>query len=92
MTWDGNEPHPDFSDVQGGGSSSAPRPPAEKEPAVRTHTVVKGDSLSRIAKHYYGQASRWKALYDANKAVVGPNPDLIKPGQVLVIPELGGTS
>ena len=85
------EPWPDFSDVQGSGSSTAPTPPAEKA-ETRTHTVVRGDSLSKIAKTYYGKAGLWKPLYEANKAVVGANPDLIKPGQVLVIPELGGTS
>ncbi|MGE0440112.1 MAG: LysM peptidoglycan-binding domain-containing protein [Gemmatimonadales bacterium] len=89
MTPSGNQPFPDFSDVRGGGSSSAPEPQAEQAPVVRTHTVVKGDSLSKIAKQYYGKVTLWKMLYEANKAVVGANPDLIKPGQVLVIPELG---
>ncbi len=85
------EPWPDFSDVQGSGSSTAPTPPAEKaEP--KTHTVGKGDSLSKIAKTYYGHTGKWKQLYQANKAVIGANPDLIKPGQVLVIPDLGGTT
>ncbi len=92
MSPSSKEPLPDFSDVRGGGSSSAPLPPAEKTPEVRTHTVAKGDSLSKIAKQYYGKVTLWKQLYEANKAVVGPNPDLIKPGQVLVIPELGGNS
>ena len=85
------EPWPDFSDVQGSGSSTAPTPPAERLPEPRTYTVVKGDSLSKIAKTFYGHAGKWKQLYEANKDVVGSNPDLIKPGQVLVIPELGGT-
>ena len=86
------EPWPDFSDVQGSGSSTAPTPPAEKIPEPKTHTVAKGDSLSKIATTYYGSAGKWKQLYEANKAVVGANPDLIKPGQVLVIPDLGGTT
>jgi nucleoid-associated protein YgaU len=86
------DPLPDFSDVTGGGSSSAPPPRAEAEPALRTHTVVRGDSLSKIAQHYYGKAGLWRKLYDANKDVVGSNPDLIKPGQVLTIPDLGASS
>ncbi len=86
------EPWPDFSDVQGGGSSTAPTPPAERLPEPKTHTVVRGDSLSKIAKTYYGHAGKWKQLYEANKAVVGANPDLIKPGQILVIPDLGASS
>lgn len=82
-----NEPLPDFSDVQGGSSSTAPAPQAERaEP--RTYTVVKGDSLSKIAKSFYGKADKWRVIYEANKAVVGANPDLIKPGQVLTIPEI----
>ena len=53
---------------------------------VRKHIVQAGESLSLIAKHYYGDVHRWKEIYEANKAVVGSNPDLIKPGQELVIP------
>ena len=85
------KPAADFSDVQGGASSTAPiRQPERAEP--RTYTVVKGDSLSRIAKAIYGDAGKWKAIYAANQQVIGSNPDLIKPGQVLVIPELEGGS
>ena len=79
-------PLPDFSDVTGGSSSTAPRAPGSM-PSPRTYTVVKGDSLSRIAKTIYGQAGKWHLIYDANKAVIGNNPDLIKPGQVLTIPD-----
>lgn len=50
-----------------------------------THTVVPGESLSKIAKRYYGKASKWKAIYDANRDQLD-NPDLIHPGQVLKIP------
>ena len=80
---DPKDPFPDFSDVTGGSSSTAPEPPK----AARTYTVVKGDSLSKIAKALMGGANKWRKLYEANKAVVGNNPDLIKPGQVLTIPE-----
>lgn len=68
---------PDFSDVQGGSSSTAPE--------VRTHTVVSGETLSKIAKHYYGNANAWSKIFDANKDKL-KNPDLIHPGQVLKIP------
>ncbi len=80
------DPLPDFSDVTGRSSSTAPIP-AGAAPATRSYTVVKGDSLSRIAKSMYGNANKWRMIYDANKAVIGNNPDLIKPGQVLTIPE-----
>lgn len=78
---DPNEPLPDFSDVQGGSSSTAPKP-AQPE---RTYTVVKGDSLSKIAKTLYGSAGKWKVIYEANKDLI-KNPDLIYPGQVFRIP------
>ena len=82
---DDKDQFPDFSDVTGGSSSTAGTPSGAKP--ARSYTVVKGDSLSRIAKSLYGNASKWHAIYEANKAVIGSNPDLIKPGQVLTIPE-----
>jgi nucleoid-associated protein YgaU len=72
---------PDFSDVQSGSSSTAPSPGA----SGRTYTVAKGDSLSKIAKHFYGNAGDWKKIYEANKDVI-KNPDLIYPGQTFRIP------
>jgi nucleoid-associated protein YgaU len=47
---------------------------------------VKGDSLSKIAKREYGDASKWRQIYQANRDVID-NPDLIEPGQDLIIPE-----
>lgn len=79
-------PVPDFSDVTGGSSSTAPKVP-QPTAALRTHTVVQGDSLSKIAKSFYSDAGKWRLIYEANKSVVGSNPDLIKPGQVLTIPD-----
>ena len=80
-----DKPKPSFSDVQSGGSSTAPAPsPAPAAP--RTYTVAAGDSLSKIAKKLYGDANKWKRIFDANRDTV-KNPDLIHPGQVLKIPE-----
>jgi nucleoid-associated protein YgaU len=73
---------PDFSDVQGGSSSIS-----TDEQVDRTYTVRPGDSLSKIAKSLMGDAKKWRVLYEANKDVVGGNPDLIQPGQVLKIPK-----
>ena len=50
-----------------------------------TYTVKSGDSLSKIAKQVYGDASKWKLIHEANKAKI-PNPDLIHPGDKLTIP------
>ena len=79
---DAPRPKADFSDVQSGSSSTAP-PPAPSE----VYVVVAGDSLSKIAKRFYGNANDWRRIYDANRTVIGDNPDLIKPGQKLTIPK-----
>jgi nucleoid-associated protein YgaU len=75
----GGSPKADFSDVQGGIASTAP------DAAAQTYTVASGDSLSKIAKHFYGNANDWHRIFDANRDQLS-NPDLIKPGQVLKIP------
>ena len=65
-----------------GNSTAATTPTATGE----TYTVVSGDSLSKIAKHHYGDAAKWHQIYEANKALIGSNPDLIEVGQVLTLP------
>lgn len=54
--------------------------------AERIYVVKSGDSLSKIAKEVYGEAGRWKEIYEANKDTI-KNPDAIRPGQELRIPE-----
>jgi nucleoid-associated protein YgaU len=49
------------------------------------HTVEKGESLSKIAKHYYGDLMKYKQIFDANRNQLD-NPDQIEVGQVLIIP------
>ena len=53
----------------------------------QTYTVRAGDTLSHIAQHHYGKASRWHAIFDANRDQLD-DPDLIRPGQVLKLPAL----
>ena len=72
-----NENMPDFSNVQGGSSSTA----------AKIYEVVAGDSLSKIAKREYGNANECRRIFDANQDVL-KNPDLINPGQKLRIPTL----
>jgi nucleoid-associated protein YgaU len=55
------------------------------EPEAQMYTVVSGDSLSKIAKQFYGNAMRYPEIFEANREVV-VNPDLIQPGWVLRIP------
>jgi nucleoid-associated protein YgaU len=47
--------------------------PRNITPAGKTYTVVQGDSLSKIAKREYGDASKWRHIYQANKDVIA-NP------------------
>jgi nucleoid-associated protein YgaU len=51
------------------------------------HTVAKGETLGKIAKHYYGDAMKYKDIFAANGGVLS-NPDVIHPDQELVIPNL----
>jgi len=50
------------------------------------YTVQKGDWLSKIALRAYGDMYAWEKIYEANKGVIGSNPDLIEEGMVLTIP------
>jgi nucleoid-associated protein YgaU len=52
----------------------------------KIHIVREGDWLSKLAKRYYGNSDLWHPIYWANAMVIGKDPDLIKPGQVLIIP------
>ncbi|MCI6691447.1 MAG: LysM peptidoglycan-binding domain-containing protein [Clostridium sp.] len=51
----------------------------------RTYTVVSGDTLWGIATRYYGNGAQYPKIYNANKNIIS-NPNLIYPGQKLVIP------
>lgn len=76
-------PKPDFSNVQSGSSSTAPGSGTAK--GRRSYVVVKGDSLSEIAKREYGDPQAWRRIYDANRDLI-KDPDLIYPGQTLHLP------
>ena len=87
------KPKADFSNVQSGSSTTAAEPPRATPPADfgpigtagQSYTVVSGDSLSKIAKRFYGDASQWPRIHEANRDQIS-NPDLIHPGQQLKIP------
>jgi nucleoid-associated protein YgaU len=51
------------------------------------HTVKSGESLGKIAKQYYGNASKYQAIFEANTGIL-KSPDVIHPDQELVIPNL----
>lgn len=88
----------DFSNVQGGSRSTEQAAPqadfgnvrsgaASTEEVVgeQTYTVERGDTLSHIAQRFYGRASGWNRIFEANRDQLD-DPDLIRPGQVLRIP------
>jgi nucleoid-associated protein YgaU len=58
---------------------------ATPQPEARYYTVVKGDTLSKIAKQHYGDANKYPQIFEANKPML-KHPDKIYPGQVLRIP------
>ncbi|WP_198658951.1 LysM peptidoglycan-binding domain-containing protein [Winogradskyella tangerina] len=57
------------------------------ESVYARHTVASGETLGKIAKHYYGDAMKYKEIFEANTDIL-KNPDLIYPDQELVIPNL----
>ena len=76
-------PKPDFSNVTSGVTST--------EDAIggqgRSYTIEKGDTLSGIAKRFYGKAKYWRQIHEANSAAID-NPDRIFPGQVITLPAI----
>ncbi len=72
-------------------TAGAPLPPPSTTPgsapatAAQTYEVQPGDSLSKIAKRFYGDANDWPRIHEANRDQI-KNPDLIYPGQKLRIP------
>ena len=50
------------------------------------HTVAAGDTLSKIAQHWYGDASKWPRIFEANHNPIA-NANVIFPGQVLRVPQ-----
>jgi nucleoid-associated protein YgaU len=58
------------------------------EPEAKFHEVKSGDTLSKIAKEFYGDPMKYNAIFEANQPML-THPDKIYPGQVLRIPPLG---
>lgn len=58
----------------------------EESHSGETYTVKPGDSMWAIAQQYLGNGNDWMKIYEANKELIGGQPDLIHPGYVLKIP------
>ncbi|MEC0135913.1 LysM peptidoglycan-binding domain-containing protein [Paenibacillus macerans] len=69
-----------------GGSAKKSTRPDTKKPA-KTYVVKSGDTLSKIAKLELGDSSKWQQIYKANQKTIGMDPNKIKPGQKLVMPQ-----
>ena len=63
------------------GNKPAPKPVDN----TVTYTVKSGDTLWGIAERFLGKGSRWREIYYANRAIIGANPNIIRPGQKLTI-------
>lgn len=79
------KPKADFSNVQSGSSTNPVSQPEAENARAATYTVKQGDTLSAIARSEYGDAGKWKQIYEANREQI-EDPDLIHPGQELRIP------
>jgi nucleoid-associated protein YgaU len=75
--------------------TAAPKPTAQPtssaQPAapMQTYTVQSGDTLSAIAKRFLGNANEYMEIFNANRDQLS-DPDMIKPGQILKIPQHAG--
>ncbi len=86
--WDAIKTVPTWSqevvaDIQATGKPSTPAQTTVKE---TTYTVKAGDTLSKIAKEHLGNANAYMDIFNANRDQLS-DPDKIKPGQVLKIPQ-----
>ena len=63
-----------------------PRTRPDTKPVPKIYTVRAGDTLYTIAKRELGAGSRFKDIFSGNADVIGHDPNLIKPGQKLVMP------
>ena len=66
-------------------NKSSPRVDNSSNPS--TYTVVYGDCLWNLAKKFYGDGMKYTKIYEANKKLIGPNPNVLYVGWQLTIPE-----
>lgn len=74
-----------IADIQAPAAAAAAVGGAPSTPVARTYTVQPGDNLSKISKQFYGDASKYLKIFEANKDKLA-DPDKIKTGMELLIP------
>lgn len=82
-------PSPSPARVVGSPSPAAPTAAAKPTAAVtggESYTVVAGDTLLLIAEKFYGDQTAWRRIYDANRDVIGADPNSLKIDMKLRIP------
>ncbi|MEM0913042.1 MAG: LysM peptidoglycan-binding domain-containing protein [Planctomycetota bacterium] len=75
--------------LPGDAPPASPDEPEIDAPAAELrHTIQSGENLSSIAQRYYGKAARWRVLFNANRDILGNNPNAIRAGMVIAVPPL----
>lgn len=85
MLTDANNPNLDPAPISSGGGMSGGDESLRPSSGGRTYTVAKGDTLYSIARRMYGNQSRWKDIWNANKARIR-DPNKLSVGTNLIIP------
>ena len=83
--WDAIKSVPDWRTDVVADIKVSPKPGVTPVSSVKTYTVKKGDTLSKISREFLGDANDYMRVFEANKDQLS-DPDKIKPGQVLRIP------
>jgi len=80
--------------IQGQGVSDADlaAPAVDQPTPMKTHTIAPGDTLSKLAEKYYGDAKWYPILYAANQQTIGNDPNMLRVGDTLRIPDLDALS
>jgi nucleoid-associated protein YgaU len=53
---------------------------------AQTYVTQSGDNLTTIAEQFYGDGTLWRKIYEANRKVIGADPDKLRVGLTLTIP------
>jgi nucleoid-associated protein YgaU len=79
-----------FEAVKGRELQEAAALEAAKAQIIATHTLTEDETLSHLSLKYYGHATEpyWRIIYEANKDVIGANPNKVRPGLEIKIPVL----